>query len=95
MTTNLPAKMATAMVVPAAAAAEMVVVRSGRRIWMWRWSQSLWRNDATSMIAIMELLATRWQKRGGGGSMAAAPRQQWWWQQRGGGSSVVVAAAWQ
>jgi hypothetical protein len=36
MTTNLPAKTATAMVVPAAAAAEMVVVGSGRRVWMWR-----------------------------------------------------------
>ncbi len=34
MTTNLPAKMVTAMVVPAAAAAEMVVVGSGRRVWM-------------------------------------------------------------
>jgi hypothetical protein len=36
MTTNLPTKMAMAMVVPAAAAAEMVEVGSGRRVWMWR-----------------------------------------------------------
>ncbi len=36
MTTNLPAKRAMAMVVPAAAAMEMVVVGSGRRVWMWR-----------------------------------------------------------
>jgi hypothetical protein len=36
MTTNLPAKTATAMVVLAAAAAEMVEVGSGRRVWMWR-----------------------------------------------------------
>jgi hypothetical protein len=38
MTTNLPAKTATAMVVPAAAAAEMVVVRNGRRAWIGRQS---------------------------------------------------------
>ena len=38
MTTNLPAKTATAMVVPvlAAAAAEMVMVGSRRRVWMGR-----------------------------------------------------------
>jgi hypothetical protein len=36
MTTNLPAKMALVMVVPAAVAVEMLVVRSGRRVW-WRW----------------------------------------------------------
>ena len=36
MTTNLLAKTASAMVVPAAAAVEMVVVGRGRRIW-WRW----------------------------------------------------------
>jgi hypothetical protein len=36
MTTNLPAKTATAMMVPAAAAVEMVVVGSGRRVWMGR-----------------------------------------------------------
>ncbi len=47
MTTNLPAKTATAMVVPAAAAAEMVVIGSGRRVWMGRRLQSLRRNDAT------------------------------------------------
>jgi hypothetical protein len=34
MTTNMPAKTATATVVPAAAAAEMVVVGSTRRVWM-------------------------------------------------------------
>jgi hypothetical protein len=39
MTSNLPAKMVTAMVVQAAAAAELVEVRSGRRVWMWRWLQ--------------------------------------------------------
>ena len=37
MTTNLPAKTARAMVVPVAAAAEMVVVGSGRKVWMGRW----------------------------------------------------------
>jgi hypothetical protein len=37
MTTNLPAKTATALVVSAAAAAEMVVVGSGRGVWMGRW----------------------------------------------------------
>jgi hypothetical protein len=49
MTTNLPAKTATAMVVPAAAAAavEMVVVGSRRRVWMGRQLQSLQQNDAT------------------------------------------------
>ncbi len=36
MTTNLPAKTAMAMVVLAAAAAEMVVVGSRRRVWMGR-----------------------------------------------------------
>jgi hypothetical protein len=49
LTTNLPAKMGTVMVVLAAAAAEMVVVRSGRRIWMGRQSQLLRRNDATDL----------------------------------------------
>ena len=39
--TNLPAKMAMAMVVPAAAAAEMVVVRSRRRVKMGRQTQFL------------------------------------------------------
>jgi hypothetical protein len=48
MTTNLPAKMATAMVVPAAAAAEMVVVGSKRRVWMGRRLQSLQQNDAAN-----------------------------------------------
>jgi hypothetical protein len=48
MTTNLPAKMAMAMVVPAAAAAEMAVVRSARRVWMGRRLQSLRRNDTTN-----------------------------------------------
>jgi hypothetical protein len=36
MTTNLPAKTATVMVELPAAAAEMVVVGSGRRVWMGR-----------------------------------------------------------
>jgi hypothetical protein len=36
MTMSLPAKMATAVVMPAAAAVETVVVGSGRRVWMWR-----------------------------------------------------------
>jgi hypothetical protein len=35
MTTNLPAKTASAMVVPAAAAVEMVVVGIERRVWCW------------------------------------------------------------
>jgi hypothetical protein len=48
MTTNLPAKTATAMVVPTAAAAKMVVVGNGRRVWMGRRSLSLWHNDATN-----------------------------------------------
>jgi hypothetical protein len=47
MTTNLPAKTATVMVVPAVAAAEMVVVGTGRRVWMGRWSGLSWCNDAT------------------------------------------------
>ncbi len=37
MTINLPAKMGTAMVVLAAAAAEMVVIESRRRVWTGRW----------------------------------------------------------
>jgi hypothetical protein len=37
-----------AMVVLAAAAAEMVVVRSRRRVWMGRLLQLLWQNDATN-----------------------------------------------
>ncbi len=102
MTTNLPAKTATTMVVPAAAAAEMVVVGSGRRVWIWRRSRSLGRNDATSMLAIMKLLATRRRERGGGGcgsgdgggtTMAVVPRRQRWRQQRGGGGSMAVVAA--
>jgi hypothetical protein len=40
--------MAMAMVVPAAVAAEMVVVGSGRRVWMGRWLQLLQQNDATN-----------------------------------------------
>jgi hypothetical protein len=48
MTTNLPAKTAVAMLVSAVAAAEMVVVGSGRRVWMGRKLQSLWQNDATN-----------------------------------------------
>jgi hypothetical protein len=48
MTTNLPAKTAMAMVVPAAAMVEMVVVRSRRRAWIGRRSQLLRCNDATN-----------------------------------------------
>jgi hypothetical protein len=48
MTTNLPAKRATAMVVSAAAAAEMKVVRGGRRAWIGRRLQLLRQNDATN-----------------------------------------------
>ncbi len=48
MTTNLPAKMAMAMVVLAAAMLEMVVVGSQRRVWIGRWSQLLQCNDATN-----------------------------------------------
>jgi hypothetical protein len=48
MPTNLPAKTGMVMVVPAAAAAEKVVVGSGRKVWMGRWLQSLRRNDATN-----------------------------------------------
>jgi hypothetical protein len=48
MTTNLPAKTAMAMVVPAAAMVKMVVVGSRRRMWIGRRSQSLRCNDATN-----------------------------------------------
>jgi hypothetical protein len=41
MTPNLPAKTALVMVVPAAAAVEMVVVGSWRRVW-WRWWWKGW-----------------------------------------------------
>ncbi len=99
MTNNLPAKMAMAMVVLAAAVAEMVVVGFGRRVWVWRRSQSLRRNDATNTLAIMKLLAM-WQRKhggasGGGSSTVAAARQweQQWWQQHGSGSSVRAAVA--
>jgi hypothetical protein len=52
--TNLPAKTALAMVVPAAAAAaEMLVVGSGRRLWLWRRSRSLGHNDGTNRLAII------------------------------------------
>ncbi len=47
MKTNLPAKMATAMVVPVEAAAEMGVVGSGRRVWMRRGRKLLQQRDAT------------------------------------------------
>jgi hypothetical protein len=46
MTTNLPTKAAMAMVAPAAASVKMVVVGSGRRVWIGRQSQSLQCNDA-------------------------------------------------
>jgi hypothetical protein len=49
MTTNLPAKMGMAMVVSAAAAAEMVVVGSGRRVWMGRQPGSLRQNDVADL----------------------------------------------
>jgi hypothetical protein len=106
MTTNLPAKTAMAMVVPAAVAAEMVVVGSRRRVWMWKGLQSLRRNDATNTLAIMKLLAMRWQKCGGGGSgggggggsgggttLAAWRWWQRWRQQRGGGGSMAAMVA--
>jgi hypothetical protein len=105
MTTNLPAKMATAMVVPAAVAVEVVVVRSGRRVWMWRRSGLLQHNDTTNKLAIMKLLAMRLWKRGGGSggggggsgsgsSVAAVVAAAWQWRQHGhgGGSMVAVAA---
>jgi hypothetical protein len=49
MKTNLPAKTAMAMVVLTAAAAEMVVVGSGRRVWMRSLLQSLRCNAATNL----------------------------------------------
>ncbi len=102
MTINLPAKTAMATVVPAVAAAEMVVVGSRRRVWMWRQFQSLQRNDTTNTLAIMKLLATRWQKHGGdsgggggGGStaVAAVVVAAWWWRQHGSNGSSIAAAA--
>ncbi len=103
MATNMPAKMAPAMVVPAAAAAEMVVVGSRRRVWMWRRSQSLQRNDATNTLAMIKLLSMRWRKRGsrggksssGGGSGNGTAVATWWQRQHGGSSSSSTAvAAW-